>query len=630
MDLFQRQHRVSVDSFVNPVEAQLNYSKSLSSSPSLDASSRRQQTEADVSVSLDMQYIVGRNQIASSCEYSNGSFASEGSRVPISLDDASFEAQTVKFEEPSGDSITTIEKWDTQKYEEIENSSSLKFLVTDSAHYAENTFENDNVRGCKKADLSRFLRKKEKNQANKSVSLIDNNTCNTRGYKSLSLLCENFIKLYGNHSNEEFFVDEVAEILHVERRRIYDIVNVLESLGIVVKKKRNHYKWQGVDRIPFTLIALKVSSEVENDVKQQNTSTIEAVDSLTCSSDEGSLSSQKDDDSERETGLVRHRNDQNDKFLGVLTQRFIKLFLESSESVISFQEIIRLLLGEQDKDMKSKTGIRRLYDIANILSALQLIQKTQKWNGEMAYEWLLSEIAYLHIFRSTKLHEEKINVSRKRDLSLSKQHHGNEEEKSKLPRRNETLEHCYNTTSNLTVSREQELKSFNEEDEEQEEENSAQVGRKIEKEKLIPNCRDWHMDATQRVHRLDDFGQFANAYVPNSFSGPDLSSLDHSTLQLQKSLAEFQHNVIRQWYQWFEQVPTTELIESTGISGSVGTSREMSRVAPHNFLPIPFYWSIRPLAGIAPIDDSSSICEPASTYSVKNENVEAEEEDRQQ
>jgi len=47
-----------------------------------------------------------------------------------------------------------------------------------------------------------------------------------------------------------------------------------------------------------------------------------------------------------------------------------------------------------------------LYDIANILSALQLIQKTQKWNGEMAYQWLLSEVTYLHMFKSNKPTEE--------------------------------------------------------------------------------------------------------------------------------------------------------------------------------------------------------------------------------
>lgn len=239
-----------------------------------------------------------------------------------------------------------------------------------------------------------------------------------------------FIKLYGNHTNEEFFIDEVAEVLNVERRRIYDIVNVLESIGIVVKKKRNHYKWQGVDRIPFTLIALKVSSQVENELRQQSTSTMEAVESLSCSSDEDSLSSRKDEELGRETGLLRHRNDQNDKFLGVLTQRFIKLFLESNERIVSFQEITRSLLGEQDKDVKSKTGVRRLYDIANILSALQLIQKTQNQNGEMAYQWLLSEITYLHTFSSTKMHGEESFVSRKRDISSFQEKH----EKQKLPR----------------------------------------------------------------------------------------------------------------------------------------------------------------------------------------------------
>ncbi|GJD06091.1 E2F transcription factor-like E2FE [Galdieria sulphuraria] len=599
MDLFQRHHRVSVDSFVNPVEAQLNYAKSLSSTPSEVAASV-QPTETNFSLSVDGHIV-----------------ESEGSGRPILTDEAAFEVQTMKVDKPFDEALSSKkkEKCDAHKDEEKENNSSLKFLVTDTAQYLEDFFGSENMESCTKANLSKFLWKKEENDRKKSVPVIDNKTCNARGYKSLSLLCENFIKLYGNHSNEEFFVDEVAEILHVERRRIYDIVNVLESLGIVVKKKRNHYKWQGVDRIPFTLIALKVSSEVENDVKQQNTSTMEAVESLTCSSDECSLSSQKNDDAERESGLLRHRSDQNDKFLGVLTQRFIKLFLESSESIISFQEITRLLLGEQDKDMKSKTGIRRLYDIANILSALQLIQKTQKWNGEMAYEWLLSEITYLQIFSSTKLYEEKSNFSRKRDLSLFRQYKREEEEKSKLTRTNEADGDFYNINKNAFATKKQEIAAFNEE--KKEENSRGQVDSKVNKRD--GNCNDWYANATQQVQDLDSSGQFANVYVPNFIPGSDALSVDDSTVQLQKSFFEFQQNVVRQWHQWFEQVPATAKIGNDEASFHVETSHETSGIAPSNFLPLPFYWSIRPFPQVSM--DDSTIYEATSTASTRNEDV---------
>jgi transcription factor E2F7/8 len=36
-----------------------------------------------------------------------------------------------------------------------------------------------------------------------------------------------------------------SEALGVEKRRIYDIINVLEGIELTEKIKKNHFKWRG-------------------------------------------------------------------------------------------------------------------------------------------------------------------------------------------------------------------------------------------------------------------------------------------------------------------------------------------------------------------------------------------------
>ena len=51
----------------------------------------------------------------------------------------------------------------------------------------------------------------------------------SRKEKSLGELCRRFLGLYGSEARTMLYLDQCTRELAVERRRIYDIINILES-----------------------------------------------------------------------------------------------------------------------------------------------------------------------------------------------------------------------------------------------------------------------------------------------------------------------------------------------------------------------------------------------------------------
>ncbi|XP_077241334.1 transcription factor E2FB-like isoform X2 [Tasmannia lanceolata] len=78
-----------------------------------------------------------------------------------------------------------------------------------------------------------------------SNALTPVGTC--RYDSSLGLLTKKFINLIKHAEDGILDLNKAAETLDVQKRRIYDITNVLEGIGLIEKKLKNRIRWKGLD-----------------------------------------------------------------------------------------------------------------------------------------------------------------------------------------------------------------------------------------------------------------------------------------------------------------------------------------------------------------------------------------------
>ncbi|CAM8980816.1 hypothetical protein QQ045_030818 [Rhodiola kirilowii] len=92
---------------------------------------------------------------------------------------------------------------------------------------------------------------------------------NCRYDNSLALLTKRFINLIKHAEDGMLDLNKAAETLEVQKRRIYDITNVLEGIGLIEKKLKNQIRWKGLDVSQPGGVATDMSS-LQTDVGNLN------------------------------------------------------------------------------------------------------------------------------------------------------------------------------------------------------------------------------------------------------------------------------------------------------------------------------------------------------------------------
>lgn len=245
----------------------------------------------------------------------------------------------------------------------------------------------------------------------------------SRKKKSLGILAENFLNSYQSMPpGSTIIVDEAAVRLGVERRRIYDVVNILEAICLVSKKHKNTYSWLGKETLDgvFGRLQAQAIQEYPQDAQRFG------LDGRVCDEDEDAVPLKPPRKQKSDKVLATREN----KSLAKLSQEFLQVFLvgyvtlslpEASDKIQGTTSVEELIAmggqGGESQDAKElkaaaarglKTKIRRLYDIANVFLSVGLLEKvdsgdsSRRPNFSWSYRLSAQQIQQLHCSKKAK------------------------------------------------------------------------------------------------------------------------------------------------------------------------------------------------------------------------------------
>lgn len=179
---------------------------------------------------------------------------------------------------------------------------------------------------------------------------------------SLKHICLKLLTEYVDKSEVEIHLNEFSVKTGVERRRIYDIVNILEGFDVFVKKEKNVYVWKGID---VFIAKLKV---IEALIYEEH------KDLKVFRFEKSPITSKK-------------------KSLTYLSIKFLKSFCTMGKG-LGFKTVVKRFADQLNEnkrgsqnEFEDKNVVRRLYDIVNVFKALGLISKQATDSGKLDFCW---------------------------------------------------------------------------------------------------------------------------------------------------------------------------------------------------------------------------------------------------
>nr|CAD2130083.1 unnamed protein product [Meloidogyne enterolobii] len=208
----------------------------------------------------------------------------------------------------------------------------------------------------------------------------------SRKEKSLGKLCAPFLERVSLEAAQgrDVHLESVARSMNVEKRRIYDIK--------LCKKQTNRFnKWHGLDRLPELMFALQRDAQ-----KGELPIKIAKVEKAMCSfttnfnlnfteekiklKEEKHSTEELPEDEEEDSafGPLTSRDRCGKNSLAQLCRRFLMVLLCNPNRAVSLDVVSTMLIKDLDSEgyePPSRSRCRRLYDIANVLAMMSLVEK---------------------------------------------------------------------------------------------------------------------------------------------------------------------------------------------------------------------------------------------------------------